>query len=104
VACPAGPFLQKKLVMGDATLSCSNCPTCSVSATCANPKIAFFSNGGCTSSVTTLASDGSCVPVTGSGSVTAYKYLVDVQNPSCSATGAKQGQITPVSPTTVCCR
>ncbi len=83
MACPAGPFVNKTLVMDDATLSCSNCPTCTVSATCANPKVAFFSNNSCTSSVATVASDGSCVPVTGSGSVTAFKYLVDAQNVSC---------------------
>ena len=104
VACPAGPFVNKTLVMADVTLTCSACDSCTVSATCADPKLAFFGDANCTSPVATLAANGTCVPVTGNGSVSAFKYLVDVQNAGCAASGAKQANLAPVGPVTVCCR
>lgn len=104
VACPSGPFVNRTVVADDATFTCSACSSCSVSATCANPKISFYGNTSCTSLVATLPSDGSCAAVSGYGSVNAYKYSVDVQNKSCSATGPKTGTLQLQSPTTICCR
>jgi hypothetical protein len=103
-ACPAGPFSKKHLVVEGATFSCSACSNCSVTAECNNPRIEFHSNNSCTNQVKTLASNDTCVGTEGGGYVSSLRYLVDVQNAQCSASGPKQAQLALSNASTVCCR
>jgi hypothetical protein len=102
--CPAGPFSNKHLMVDTASFTCSDCPTCSVSAACQTPRVELHSNDSCTNHVVTLASNDTCVATGGQFTVSSLRYLVDVQAKSCTADGPKQAELAATNPMTVCCR
>jgi hypothetical protein len=104
VACPAGPFTKRTLVMADVEVACSACSTCTVSGQCTNPRIHFYSDSSCQNEVADLPSNGTCASTGGGGSVSYFRYEVTVQNKACAATGPKTATLTPKGAVTVCCR
>ena len=104
VACPSSSVFQQRFVVGtDATLKCSACPSCILSATCVNPSVSFYSDSSCINSIGVVAANNTCIGITG-GTVNSYAYNVTVANVSCAASGAKTATVDVSIKHTVCCR
>jgi hypothetical protein len=106
VTCPAGPFSTRFAVSDDVELVCPGCASCTVTGTCGNAQITFFSDTGCNTMVApAFACNGACQG-TGAGNdagIVAFEYTAQPQ-PSCLAPTAGSATVTPVGPHTVCCR
>ncbi len=105
-ACPNGSsFSVKHAVAKSASATCTSCgSSCSVTGTCTNPQVHFFSAQNCNTALVTLPSDTTCNATNhGNQNVQSANYTA-TGNFTCSTTATSTAQITPTTPRTVCCK
>ena len=107
VTCPtASVFTNKHLVASGFNVSCSDCGTaCTFNGSCAKPTLSFYSDQTCTTLITSIPADSTCV-ATGHNGAQVYgtKYTASPSFTGCTATGTSTASTTPQNPQTVCCR
>lgn len=99
VACPAGPFTNKRLIGDSVDVACTG--TCGCLPTCLSPTMEFFQTSTCTGSIAKLAADGTCA-ATGAGGQT-YNGTRYTATPGCTSTGTAKAIVALVGVRTLCC-
>jgi hypothetical protein len=105
VACPSGPFGVAHHVGTGATFDCGGTCGCTVSASCTNRALTFYTDGACQSATPLVQPvNDTCVNQgTNGGSYGSYKYSATVVA-SCSPTGTATASNTALAgEETVCC-
>ncbi len=104
VSCPAGtPFVHPFTVEDAAALQCSSCTACTISATCSNASVSVFTDAACSTAVSTLAVDGTCVlNMNEVATVTNIKYTA-TSNTTCAA-GSSTASFQLTGARTICCQ
>jgi hypothetical protein len=108
VPCPSGPFTMQLEVDDGDELVCPTCDACSVTGSCANAQVTFFSDGSCTGKgmIGTLPCTGLCAGtgnLPAGGNVGGAEYSAQVQA-TCSASSSGTPGVSPSGPHTLCCR
>ena len=105
LACPAGPYTNKRTVSADVGVTCDgvSCGTCSVKTTCKGTILMSGSsqcNGGVTVSV-----DDTCYSVPNTTNLRYSRYTGTIASESCLyATPSPAPALAPTGVQTVCCR
>jgi hypothetical protein len=104
VMCPSGWSMKRTLVGDSPSLSCSDCDSCSGTATCTEGVLDFFSDDNCQNNVASESVDNKCQPSMSHPLYKSYKYTAQTVSTQCTGDGPKTATVGLNVPRTICCK
>lgn len=104
--CPSGPYTSRRVYYGAATdtRACTECSCSTPSLECTGGTVATFGNPGCAMQPhVAWNAPQSCADIHGAQSAVYDGDAVPSSGPCTPVGGVPTGQLTPTSPTTICC-